>query len=56
VVCVPRPRGKINTHNYLVRQSEGMRPLGRPGHGYNANVTVNLKKNAGRLWAELHVL
>jgi hypothetical protein len=53
VVYVARPRENINTYNYLVRQSERMRPHRRPRHRYNANVTVILKKSDGRLWAEL---
>lgn len=53
VVYVARSREKINTYNNLVGQSEGMRTLTRPRHRYNANVTVILKKNDGRLWAEL---
>jgi len=39
--------GEINSHNILVGKPEGKRPLGRPRHGWEGNIRIDLRGTVG---------
>jgi hypothetical protein len=39
---------EINAYNILVGKSEGKRPLGGAGHGWEDNIRMDLREMVGR--------
>jgi hypothetical protein len=39
-----------SSHQILVRKHERKRPLGRPRHGWEDNIKLNLKERGTRMW------